>query len=430
MALAKTPGEVGRGPIFLIPLESRLARGLALILVLGLAAALASVIVRPAVAAYLASHARSVADLERALAWDPRNPALHLRIARVAERIPDADKAHAHFETARRLRPTDAYPWLGLALLAQRTGELAEARRAFDTALALDPHNVHIRWEAALSAFRLGQRERALEHFRYVLAVDPGQRDAAFQLARLLLKPGEDPGALLPEEPDGLTNVLLTAVRNEDPALAKAAWTRRAALEPRLPKDVGRRYLDFLLQAGDGTAARQVWPLLVPPDGQADGNAVWNGGFETERLLGWGLDWRVGRVWGVDVALDRFVAATGRRSLRLTFNSFPTLDFAGVSQLVAVEPGRTYELRALAKATEFTTRSGLKLEVVRPGTDGRLLAETATISGTMPGWLPLEARVSIPTDVTLALLRVRREPAREPEGNLGGRVWLDEVTLK
>jgi hypothetical protein len=28
------------------------------------------------------------------------------------------------------------------------------------------------------------------------------------------------------------------------------------------------------------------------------------------------------------------------------------------------------------------------------------------------------------------LLRVRREPAREPEGNLGGKVWLDEVTLQ
>ncbi len=430
MALARTRGEIGSGRTLLIPLESRLARAFTLALTLGLAAWLATVIVRPAVAAYLASQARSVTDLERALAWDPNNPALHLRLARVAERVPGPHKARAHFEAARRLRPTDAYPWLGLALLAERSGDLAGARRAFDSALSLDPHNVHIRWEAALAAFRQRERERALEHFRYVLAVDPEQRDAAFQLARLLLKPGEDPGVLLPREADGLTNVLLTAVRNEDPALAKAAWIRRAALEPRLGKEVGRRYLDFLLEAGDGATARAVWPLLVPADGQAGGNAVWNGGFETERLLGWGLDWRVGRVWGVDVALDRFVAARGSRSLRLTFNSFPTLDFSGVTQLVAVEPGRTYELRALAKATEFTTQSGLKLQVVRPGARGQLLAETDAIRGTTPGWVSLETRVNVPAGVTLVLLRVRREPAREPEGNLGGKVWLDEVRLQ
>jgi hypothetical protein len=28
------------------------------------------------------------------------------------------------------------------------------------------------------------------------------------------------------------------------------------------------------------------------------------------------------------------------------------------------------------------------------------------------------------------VLRLRREPAAVPEGNLGGKVWLDEVTLQ
>jgi hypothetical protein len=157
---------------------------------------------------------------------------------------------------------------------------------------------------------------------------------------------------------------------------------------------------------------------------------VWNGGFETERLLGWGLDWRIRKLWGVDVALDRFVAAAGSRSLRLTFNSFPSLDFDGVTQLVAVEPDRQYRLRALVKAVDFTTRSGLKLQVVVPGPLEQLLAETPPISGSTADWVRLEAPVTIPPGATLVMIKVRREPASEPEGNLGGKVWLDEVSLQ
>jgi hypothetical protein len=123
------------------------------------------------------------------------------------------------------------------------------------------------------------------------------------------------------------------------------------------------------------------------------------------------------------------VAATGRHSLRLAFNSFPTLSFSGVSQLVGVEPGREYRLRAVARASDFVTRSGLKLEVVLPRGE-EVLTETATVSGTTPGWVPLEARVRVPAETSLVQLRLRREPAPLPEGNLGGKVWLDDVRLE
>jgi hypothetical protein len=142
------------------------------------------------------------------------------------------------------------------------------------------------------------------------------------------------------------------------------------------------------------------------------------------------MDWRVQKTWGVEVAIDRFVAAAGSRSLRLTFNSFPTLDFDGVTQFVAVEPGRSYRLRALAKATDFATRSGIKMQVVVPGMLEQSLAETPTVSGTTGDWVRLETPVTIPANTSLVMLKVRREPAVEPEGNLSGKVWLDEVTLQ
>ncbi len=426
-----TPRAPSWDRLVLVPLESRRSRLLVLGLTLALAAALAASVARPAVAWYLARR-DTVAALEAAVRWDPFDPALHTRLGQAYAMLvpPDAARARAHFDAAVRLRPTDAYPRLLLALLLARRQDREGARRALAEALRLDPHNVTVRWEAALLHLGWGEREPALAHLKYVLAVDPAQRDAAFQLARTLLGAGEDPAGLLPAGADGLTSVLVAALDHRDLALAGAAWSRRARLEPAVPVEVARRYLDLLLEAGDVAAARRVWRAVAGDRGAADGEAVWNGGFETERLQGWGLDWRVRKRWGVDVALDRFVAARGSRSLRLVFNSFPTLDFDDVTQLVPVEPGRPYRLRALARATDFTTQSGLKLQVVVPGSMERLLGETPAVSGTTRDWVPLEARVTIPPGTSLVLLRVRREPAPGPEGNLGGKVWLDEVSLR
>ncbi len=429
-ARATSVHSAGEEGTLLIPLESRATRAGVLALTFVLAASLAVVILGPAIADTLVRRATTAADLERALAWDRRDATLHARLGWIYQDGGDYARARAHLEAALQLRPTDAYAWLYLASLADRQGDHARARHALETAVRLNPHDVTIRWEAGLMAFRWGDRERALEHFRYVLAVDPAQGDAAFQLAGMLLAPGAKPASLLPDDRDQLTNVLLAAIRSEDAALAEVAWTKRAAFAPPLPEDIARRCLDFLVAKGEGARARMVWRTLVPPVGQADGNALWNGGFEAERLLGWGLDWQVHRVWGVDVALDRFVAARGSRSLRLSFASFPSLDFGGVWQAVAVEPGREYHLRAFARAEDFTTRSGLKIQVVVPGTVEQWLAETATISGTTRDWVPLETKVQIPPGISLVTVRLRREPAREPEGNLGGKVWLDDVRLE
>ncbi len=416
----------------LIRLESRGRRALAL----GIAAVLAGVagwaVARPAVADRLARTADGPEALARAAAWDPGDADLRLRVSdayRSALDGADPAKARAHAEAALRLRPAHAGAWLRLALTAGDEGRREAARLALETALRLDRHNVSLRWEAALLALRWGDRAAALEHLRYVLAVDPGRRDVAFQLARTLIGPGEPAAVLLPAASEPLAAMLSLALRDRDLALSTAAWERRVALVPPLPAGVQRQYLDLLVEQGEGARARRLWEQMAPaPAPAAPGEAVWNGGFEGDRLLGFGFDWQVQRTWGVEVRLDRFVAASGRQSLRLAFNSFPSLDFSHVSALAAVEPGRDYRLRALVRAQDFVTRSGLKLQVTTA--DGsRLLAETDAVSGTTLDWEALLARVTVPSGATLVRVRLRREKAASPEGNLGGRVWVDEVTL-
>src|SRR5262245_26919885 len=95
---AKTKRDV------LIPLERQAHRALLLVIALAVAGWLGGHIVRPPVAAYLATRATDVAGAERAVAWDPKSPDLHLRLARAYAQAGDHPRALASFDTALRLR--------------------------------------------------------------------------------------------------------------------------------------------------------------------------------------------------------------------------------------------------------------------------------------------------------------------------------------
>jgi tetratricopeptide (TPR) repeat protein len=419
--------------VVLVRLESRWRRLLVLSLVTASAAWVAGSVAGPVVARVLAARPATPADLERAVVWDPGSPELRLRLAGAyATALEGADLARGrhHAEAALRLRPTHAGTWLSLALLADAAGHPERARQALQTAVRLNRESAALRWEAALLHMRWGEREPAFEHARYVLAVDPERRNAAFHLARLLLGSEESVASLLPTEAEPLTSLLRSAIRKRELDLAQAVWEKRVRLLPAIPDDLNRRFLDLLVEQGQGPAARRAW-LAIAPGGEvaaAPDNAVWNGSFETDRLLGWGLDWQVRPAGGVEVRLDRSVAAQGSQSLRLAFSSFPTLDFAGVSQIVPVEPGGEYRLRAVVRARDFVTRPGLRLQVVT--LDGeQVLAETDAVAGATADWAALEARLEVPPELSLVRVRLRREKAPGTAGSLGGQVWVDGVSL-
>ncbi|PYN84527.1 MAG: hypothetical protein DMD89_38910 [Candidatus Rokuibacteriota bacterium] len=163
--------------LVLLPLESRVSRGVVFVLTLVIAGWLAIQVASPAIAWY-DGRGDKIPGLERAIAWDPRNAELHIRLGHAyADRVPaDIERARAQYDEAVRLRPTDAYPRLLQALLSEKQGDRAAARSAIDGAVQLDPHNVSIRWEAALLALGWGERATGLDHFKYVLGVDPAQR--------------------------------------------------------------------------------------------------------------------------------------------------------------------------------------------------------------------------------------------------------------
>src|ERR1043166_1513408 len=122
--------------LVLVPLESRARRSVVLALTLVIAGWLAVQLASPAIAWY-DGRGDKIPGPERAIAWDPRNAELHIRLGHAyADRVPaDIERARAQYGEAVRLRPTDAYPRLLQALLAEKQGDRTAARSAIDGAV-------------------------------------------------------------------------------------------------------------------------------------------------------------------------------------------------------------------------------------------------------------------------------------------------------
>jgi tetratricopeptide (TPR) repeat protein len=117
--------------------------------------------------------------LRRAVAADPDNPALHLKLAAVAMDRFDFDAAAERLEAALRLGAAEAR-----SPLAHCFNQL----RRHEQVLEILPGGGEPHHERAVAQLRLGREREAEAEFRAVLSADPNHRHACRQLCKLLRK--------------------------------------------------------------------------------------------------------------------------------------------------------------------------------------------------------------------------------------------------
>jgi tetratricopeptide (TPR) repeat protein len=137
---------------------------------------------RPAPAERLAPPRQALALLERALAADPGNPRLRVKLADLHLDRFDF-KAALHALEAVVPAQADEGIVLRRARCLNALGRFAEAIDA----VAADPHPQH---EHAVALLGLGRDDEAEAELRALLAEEPGHRHACWRLARLLRKAG------------------------------------------------------------------------------------------------------------------------------------------------------------------------------------------------------------------------------------------------
>lgn len=399
--------------------------------VAGVCVVLAGIYLWYAARAFRAERAAAIIDqphLERAMRLEPGNSEYPYRLGMYAFRIQqDATLAEHSFQRAITLNPYMTRYWLGLASAYVAEGEIEKQKSAIEAAIAAEPTNPGTTAEAANLYIVEDDIPRALRMFRVTLQSELYDEPSIFATcwrathdADLLLKDA------LPDKPAVRLRFLkFLADRNEADAAAKVWNAVMSGAQPVSSHDA-MPYVDYLLAHHDIAAAWHAWQQLVSDDQELKGysepgNRVVNNHFD-QPLLDAGFDWRVVNNPAVTLNLDSLEFHDQGRSLKLAFTGDPFRD-AGVSQIIPLEPARTYSFAAWVKTEEIYSASGPRFSIDDASTGKQLMLSNALV-GTTP-WQKLEGEFR----TEAATQAVRLHVIQSDAAHIKGSMWLDGVAI-
>jgi hypothetical protein len=370
----------------------------------------------------------------KAIPFTPSNPNLYYRLGLYyqwnIENV-DLNQSVRYLGQAIERNPLDQRYWLTLAKTWNRAGEWKFSDRALEKAVFVFPTGYAGRWMAANLYLQQGDFEKALTHFSYVLAYYPDQSNMVYEV---LFKAIQDPDFILtkvvPANPSSLNQYLNYLYEIGDKEAVIKAWAKKASLGYRSDRVETLRHVDFLISRGVFNEAFQVWKTRLKEEGlpvSSEGNLITNGGFEKEKMLGGGFDWKIIPVSGASVSFDPAMAFHGKRSLKISFDGKENVDFQHLYQYVPWKPDTDYLLKAQVKTKELTTKSGMKMEVVGAGPALQGVSETLTGDN---GWKEIRIAFHTPSQSQGGMIRLRREKTDKFDRFISGSVWLDEVQLR
>jgi hypothetical protein len=327
--------------------------------------------------------------------------------------------------------PFEQRYWLNLAQLLHLLEEKKGSEQALEKAISVFPTGYRGRWVSGTLFLQQGSFEKAIPHFTYILSHYPNRSRLVYEISGraigdkdLLLE------RLVPKDPSSIHQYISYLCEIGDLESAKKTWEKKVSYGFKSSREETVRFIEFLIGRGDLNEGFQVWKEALQEEGfkiPSDGNLITNGGFEQEKLLGGGFDWKIGEVKGVDVSFDPSVSFEGKSSLRITFDGKENVNFHHVYQYVPLRPETDYLLKTSMKSEKITTRSGVKIEIV--GIGPRFYSASEPLTGNND-WIELTVAFRTPSGSQGGLVRVRREETSKLDRFIAGTVWIDEVELR
>jgi hypothetical protein len=246
---------------------------------------------------------------------------------------------------------------------------------------------------------RIAEDKSAVNLIKTALAEDPPWRDQFLQILPASITDGRTPLDLL--------------------------LTLRKSATPPSPDDVNR-YLNFLVQHKMYELAYYTWLQFLPADELRNAGLIYNGGFEIAPS-GSPFDWVMPPGAGVTVDIETPPDADGGHALLLSFQ-YGRVEYAGVSQLVMLAPGR-YHFNGRLKG-ELTGPRGLKWRIACAETPTVRLAEGPMINGRVPAWSDNGFDFTIPAQNCRAqYLSLDLDARMASESFVNGSVWFDDLQI-
>lgn len=376
----------------------------------------------------IASRAEFIEVAELAADLAPDDPQTHYTAAVLYERTfnpGDLESSLAEYETAAGLAPHNYLYWLELGRARERSGDREGAEGALRYALRHAPNYSRIHWALGNALLRQGRTGEAFAAIRQAVSDDPSYTNAAAQTAWQIFDGDlEQLRAAIGDSTRlnaALATLLASDKRFEE---ATAVWQSLDTQERNSSAtETGEVLLRQLLDAKKFRLALSI----ALENGNGVGQIA-NGGFEGEvKMQKAGVfEWQIADGVSPQVAFSDTQKHAGSRSLVIAFGT-NNKDFRQISQTVAVEPGRAYEMELFYRA-DLKTAAKFKWEAVS-ATDGTVLGATDAILNSSD-WSPAKVRFRMPENSDGVILRLVRENCSPPACAVSGNVWFDDFSLK
>ncbi|MDQ6664108.1 MAG: hypothetical protein M3Z23_06920 [Acidobacteriota bacterium] len=330
------------------------------------------------------------------------------------------DEAVRVFESGVRRDLASPYRWteLGAALHAEGAkDEIGQARDCFNHAVKLGPNVPPIRLRAANFFLQTGAVPESLAEMAAVLKLTAGYDPIVFSYYRRLGLPVTE--ILKAGIPDARAarSYFVSLLVADDPKALQPVWAWAVA-RGYVDNPMTAQYTNYWMSRHDPERADQIWKSHFG----ARSNLLFNGGFEV-LPTGAVLDWVIQPSERAEAARDSQNAFAGEYSLRILFHDGGDKEYAGVSQLAVVKPGR-YLLRARIRTEGTPGGAGVSLRVYDAENASRLLKNTPPVSGSTP-WMAVAIPIHVQTPTRLLNVQIVRAAGKSGKGT----AWIDAVEL-
>jgi tetratricopeptide (TPR) repeat protein len=342
----------------------------------------------------------------------------------------DLKESAEYLQKAIERNPLEQEYWLNLAKIFQKMGEEKKSGRALENATLVFPVGYQGRWIVGNLLLQGGDIEKALPHFSYILTHYPNQSSSVYDVLGMAV---EDPDfileKLIPKDAACLAQYLQYLYGNRDKKMVMKVWNLKTSLGHKADLGEKLRHIEFLISEKELQEAFRLWKTGLQEEGllaSSDGNLVTNGGFEREKMLGGGFDWRMSTVPGAKISFDHSTTVEGKHSLKIEFDGKENVDFQHIQQFVALKPSTNYLLKANVKTEGITTKSGLKIEIVGYGSALHKFSDSLTGDN---DWKELSINFQTPPDAQGGVVRIRRASINNFDRFISGVAWIDNVRL-
>lgn len=364
---------------------------------------------------------------QRALEWEPHNPAALLALAehQLADQQPQAAAATAR--ELLRVEPLMGQAFVVLADAAQASGDTARALALHAIALRRAPRDLRTRaWTIGIQLTE-GAYADALINLDMLLRVSPTQGS---RILPLLARLAETPAFALAlahtlsAKPAWRDEMLLALLTNDSHVAMDQVYSALQR-EGGLSNAEAGQWFDRLVQTGQWGEGYARWAgsLALPP-GAALGT-VYDGSFESDPS-GLGFDWSMRNTVGVMIERVSVSGSTAGHAARVTFlgRRVPEIDFG---QLLYLAPG-AYRLRFRASARSLLSDKGLDWVIACHGSV-EVLAQSPRIQGSFD-WKSIDTDFVVPAVDCPAQRLWLRNPGADGSGKIvSGTVWFDDFAI-